>query len=236
MQASKVYGREIDKAKDRAERFVGKVCVLLLGFGGGWKRFAETLRVGTFGPPVDITDTVARDIVNAWRSSNSHIVGFWRRIEATARSAFLGRQTLKLGVLTFEGSDGKGFIHLPGGLVLRYDGIEADGDGMTYISRYRRGKDGPSITRTCLHGGFLTENVVQALARRVIAEHMLSISARIPKARIALCTHDEVLLVVPKARAAANLKVVKQIMTTPPAWAPDLPLAVDAHISERYDK
>lgn len=236
MQASKVYGREIDKKKDPGERFVGKVCVLLLGFGGGGKRFAETLRIGQFGKPVDITDSVARDIVSAWRSSNSHIVGFWRRIESTSRSAFFGHQTLKLGVLTFEGTENRGFIQLPGGFVLRYDGIEADGDGMTYISRYRRGRDGPSITRTCLHGGLLTENVVQALARRVIAEHMLAIAACIPKARIALCTHDEVLLVVPKARSASNLKAVQRIMSTPPEWAPDLPLAVDAHISERYDK
>lgn len=236
LAASKIYGRTITKENDPNERFVGKVATLALGYGAGGARFADMLRIGAFGPPVEITDTVARDIVNAWRSANSYIVGFWRRVEATARSAFFGRQTLKLGVLTFEGNNGKGFIQLPGGLVLRYDGIEADGDGMTYISRHRRGKDGPSITRTCLHGGFLTENIVQALARQVIAEQMLAICSRLPKARIAMTTHDEVVLVVPKARAAANLKTVKQIMTTPPAWAPDLPLAVDAHISERYDK
>jgi DNA polymerase len=236
LQASKVYGRVIDKATDPDERFVGKVCVLLLGFGGGHKRFADTLRIGAFGPSVNITDTVARDIVTAWRGANSHIVGFWRRIESTARSAFFGHQTLDLGPLTFYGTESKGFIRMPGGYTMRYDGIEADGDGMTYVSKYRRGKDGPTILRTCLHGGFLTENVVQALSRRVIAEHMLAITERIPKARIALTTHDEVLLVVPKARAAANLKVVKQIMSAPPEWAPDIPLAVDAHISEVYDK
>lgn len=236
LAASKIYGKEISKEKNPDERFVGKVATLALGYGAGGARFADMLRIGAFGPPVDITDSVARDIVSAWRSSNSHIVGFWRRVESTSRSAFFGRQTLKLGVLTFEGTENRGFIQLPGGFVLRYDGIEADGDGMTYISRYRRGKDGPSITRTCLHGGFMTENIVQALSRRVIAEHMLSISARLPKARIASTTHDELLPVVPKARASTNLKLVQKIMSTSPEWAPDLPLAVDAHISERYDK
>jgi DNA polymerase len=236
LAASKIYGKEISKDKNPDERFVGKVATLALGYGAGGVRFAEMLRIGALGPPVDITDSVARDIVSAWRSSNSHIVGFWRRVESTSRSAFFGRQTLKLGVLTFSGAENHGFIQLPGGFVLRYDGIEADGDGMTYISRYRRGKDGPSVTRTCLHGGFTTENIVQALSRRVLAEQMLAITDRLPKVRIASTTHDELLPVVPKARAATNLKVVKQIMSTPPEWAPDLPLAVDAHISERYDK
>lgn len=243
LAATHIYGRTITKERDPNERFVGKVATLALGYGAGAARFADMLRLGQFGPPIEITDTVARDIVQAWRNANSCIVGYWRATENAVRSAFFGHQTLKHGVLTLTGTESRGFIHMPGGTQLRYDGLEAGADctredGFDYISRYRAGTHGrgPSVVRTKLYGGLLVENVTQALARAVIAFHMLEIAQRVPKARIAMSTHDEIVLVVPKVRAVSSLKVVKSIMVTTPEWAVGLPLDVDAHISERYDK
>lgn len=241
LAAGNIYGREIDKQRDAHERFVGKVATLALGYGAGAGRFAEMLRIGQFGPPVDITDSLARDIVQAWRSANHRIVALWRVIENQVRSAFLANQTLKHGVLTFSGSQDRGFIQMPNGTMLRYDGIEASADctrmdGFSYISRWRNGRDGPSATRTHLYGGLLVENIVQSLARHIMAGHMLEVARRLPKVRIATTTHDELVLVAPRSRAKSDLKVVQKVMTTPPEWASDLPLAVDVHISERYDK
>lgn len=234
--ASKIYSREIDKAKNPNERFVGKVATLALGYGAGAKRFAEMLRVGAFGPPVDITDDEAQHVVSAWRSANSAIVGEWRRLENAVKSAFFGHQTIKHGILSISGVPGKGFIQMPGGTMLRYDGVEMDEEGVRYISAYRNGRDGPSVTYSRLYGGLLVENVTQALARLLLAGQMLQIAKLPTRPRIATTTHDEVLLVVKDAQAEKTLAAVKKIMSTPPDWAQGLPLAVDAHISQEYDK
>lgn len=241
LAAGRIYGREITKEHDPRERFVGKVATLALGYGAGAVRFADMLRLGQFGPPIEITSTLAADIVRAWRNANGMITGYWRSIESAARSAFFAHQTIKHGPVTFSGSADRGFVQLPGGTMLRYDGLEAAADctredGFDYISRWHMGKDGPSVTRTKLYGGLLVENITQAIARNVIAGHMLEISRRLPDARIAMSTHDEVVLVVLQRRARSSLAVAQKVMTMAPAWAPDLPLAVDAHISERYDK
>jgi DNA polymerase bacteriophage-type len=44
--ASKVYGRPITK-KDTTERAVGKTCILGLGYGTGWSKLQQTLKIAT---------------------------------------------------------------------------------------------------------------------------------------------------------------------------------------------
>lgn len=51
-----------------------------------------------------------------------------------------------------------------------------------------------------------------------------------------MTTHDELVGLVPTRSANKALKAVKSIMSQAPSWAPGLPVAVDAHISQRYDK
>jgi DNA polymerase len=49
--------------------------------------------------------------------------------------------------------------------------------------------------------------------------------------------HDEVLLLVDEDGAKEALENdVMQIMTTPPSWAPDFPLAAEGWVSKRYRK
>jgi DNA polymerase len=50
------------------------------------------------------------------------------------------------------------------------------------------------------------------------------------------CIHDEVLLLVEEQNGESALEDVLKIMTTPPSWAPDFPLAADGWISKRYRK
>ena len=80
------------------------------------------------------------------------------------------------------------------------------------------------------------ENRIQALARIVIAEHMLRIYDEVPGWKQVMTTHDEIVGLVKTKDAKKALKIVQRIMSTSPDWAPDLPLGVDAHSSQRYDK
>jgi DNA polymerase len=237
--ADVIYNKPIDKVTD-LERFVGKTCELALGFQAGWKRLAATFRIGAFGPPMPISDEDAQTVHKAWRSGNQFIVADWRQTQSLAMSAFAGRQRIDHNVVTYEGtSKGIGWMHLPGGMAIRYDGLEPDEEGkLSYISAYRQNKvAAPTIERTRLYGGILVENRIQALARRVIGEHMLHIKDELKdRVRIAMSTHDEIVGMVPARSANKALAAFKAVMSTPPPWAPDLPLAVDAHISARYDK
>lgn len=153
--AARIYNKPIDKiTKD--ERFIGKCCVLALGYGAGWARFAHMLRIGALGPPVDITDSLARDIVSAWRSANAFIVAGWKRANNNAKSAFLGQQRLDDGPISYIGKCETGLITMPNGTYIRYDKLKLDEEGITYANKFRRLKDGGvSEQRQRLYGGLL---------------------------------------------------------------------------------
>lgn len=236
LEAAGVYRKAVEVIT-AAQRFVGKTCTLGLGYQAGAKRFADMLRTGALGPPVDISDAEAEAIVAAWRAKNNYIVAGWRRAENFAKSAFLGKQKIQDGVLTYEGVGNNGFIHLPGGMAIRYDRLQMTEEGMSYTNKYRNKKDGTASEEIVhLYGGILVENYIQALGRRIIAEHILTLTHRLPDSRIAMTTHDEVVFVVPTKYSDKALATANEVMSTSPEWAPDLPLAVEAHISEKYDK
>jgi hypothetical protein len=48
--------------------------------------------------------------------------------------------------------------------------------------------------------------------------------------------HDEVLLLVEEQNGESALADVINIMTTPPEWAPDFPLAAEGWVGKRYRK
>lgn len=228
--ASLIYGRKITKA-DKEERFVGKVAVLALGYQAGWSRFATMLRIGQFGPPLRISDMEAQAAHRAWRQANPYIVANWKATQNKILNAFSTKTRVEDRCVAYEGVGNNGFMHLPNGTSLRYSNLAFD-DGLSYSKKIRNGKD----HRVRLYGGIEVENRTQALARIVIGDHMLAISDLLPYWRQALTTHDEIVGVVPNRYAQRALKVVNAVMVTSPLWAPDLPLAVEAHISERYDK
>jgi DNA polymerase len=93
-----------------------------------------------------------------------------------------------------------------------------------------------------IHGGVLTENVVQALARIVIGEQMLVIARYLHEVgdgfyrRIVTMTHDEIVVCVPKEEAAQTLNYMLQVMRAPPSWATELPLDAEGGYAENYSK
>jgi DNA polymerase len=82
--ASEIYGRPIDRKRkvgdtypDYTEGFVGKTCILGLGYGMGWRKFALTMLAGPMGSkPIQFTENDARTM-------SVHVGNF----EATNREA-----------------------------------------------------------------------------------------------------------------------------------------------------
>lgn len=218
---------------DGQERFVGKTAELGLGYGAGAPKFANMLRVGQFGPPVAITDEEAHRVVTSWRQGNAAIVRNWKSAESAARTAFCGQRAVEFGPVVFEGRGDLGLVTLPNGTCLRYDGFEVDEENnMSYISEAR----GRNVFRNKLYGGLIVENLCQALSRALLAEQIVNISKKLPKAHIATCTHDEVVIVVESGRAKVCEMKVVEIMSKTPAWCKGLPLSVKAETKSIYDK
>jgi DNA polymerase len=92
------------------------------------------------------------------------------------------------------------------------------------------GTKGPLIVHNCV------ENRTQALSRVNLADDIAEIRMQMPKLQLVMTTHDEVVYLVPSKQAEKAARRIAEIMTTPPAWMPDLPLAVDQKISSFYEK
>ncbi|GIV03828.1 MAG: hypothetical protein KatS3mg015_2658 [Fimbriimonadales bacterium] len=227
LMASAIYGIPVEQVTED-QRFIGKICVLGLGYGMGPNKLQQTLKQGTMGPPVDISLEECRRIVNIYRSRNYKIKNLWKTMDGIIASMITGARG-EFGPLTY----GKGYIQLPNGLFLQYYGlhgeVEVHHDDLvvheaTYLTRQGRSK---------IYGGLLTENVVQALARCIIADQMLEISKRY---RVVTMTHDEIVVVCPKKDAEKCLADMLKVMSTPPEWAVGLPLAAEGGYDDCYSK
>lgn len=98
---------------------------------------------------------------------------------------------------------------------------------------------GVGHVRTDTHGGKLTENVTQAVARDVLFDLIMKIEAKTAAgypARCVLHVHDEVVLEVPEKHADQVLADTLGLMAVPPDWAPGLPVQGAGGIMERYGK
>ncbi len=228
LMASVIYNVPVeDVTKD--QRFIGKICVLGLGYGMGPQKLQQTLKVGNMGPPVDISEDECRRIVGIYRQKNWKIKAFWKKMDQVITNMTLGIES-KEGPLEV----GKGFIRLPNGMFLQYFGLHGTAEitrddlvmtETTYLTR---------TGRTKLYGGLLTENVVQALSRIIIAEQMLKIHDA--GYRLVTMAHDEIVIVAKKKDAEKALDFMIQVMSTPPDWAPGLPLAAEGGFATNYSK
>lgn len=229
LTAEMIYGRSVDPEVDVDERFVGKVFTLGAGYGAGAPKIHYMLRVGQFGPPVQQSFEKTQDQLNAWRTARFRTVNYWKQLERLAQRAFLMDVPCERDPIGFElSAKGDGLLRLPDGAVVRYPKVYANDEGqMAYCARHGDVK---------LYGGIITENIIQALATRVLVEHMDRVCERAPYVRIATTTHDEMVIVTPISKTDEVLHAVKSIMSDAPAWAEGLPLNAKVHASRIYDK
>jgi DNA polymerase len=221
--ASEVYGKTITK-QNPVERFVGKTCILGLGYGTGASKLQHTLK--TTPPGVELDEDECKRIVDLYRQSNDAIVGLWRESEDALESIFAGvKKPYYLGqhrclTVTSEG------ILLPNGCYIRYPDLTVEilNNKPQYSYKSRKGP-------VTLWGGAVVENVVQALARCIVGEQMLSIQERYS---VVLTVHDAAVCVVPKEEVEEACRFIVECMSIPPDWAKNLPVACEAHYGQNY--
>ena len=81
-------------------------------------------------------------------------------------------------------------------------------------------RDGSRVSY--LHGGLLTENYIQAIARDVFAEALIRLYDN--KINCLFHVHDEYILEVPEGDRERQKKQISQILLESPSWLKDCPL------------
>ena len=224
--ASRTFGCAIeDVTKD--QRQVGKVQELACGFAGGVGAFAAMGRVYGINMPED----EARRMVNAWRLANKWSVPFWNEIELAYTRA-LGRQgeIFSAGKIKYLFRGEHLWYALPSGRVLCYPYARFEDDGsITYAkASWKPAADAKEWPRARLWRGLACENVTQAVANDLLRYSLRNLN------NVVLHVHDEIVVESDEPEIAREAMV--RVMTTPPEWAVDLPLAVEANIMGRYGK
>ena len=235
--ATEVYGRAITKA-DKVERFVGKTCVLGLGYGMGAEKFRRTLEIGQGGINVVIDINEAERIVRLYRQKNWKIVQFWQKCGNALKDMLYGGENALHPQVRYD----KRGIRMPNGFYVQYPALRETANGFMYISdartyqkalkeRVLTGAPPDDIAWTRIYGGKVTENIVQALAALVIREQMAAAGLHF---KVAFQVHDEIIVAVSEDNALADQAKLEALMSTAPKWAPDLPVACESGMAANY--
>jgi DNA polymerase I-like protein with 3'-5' exonuclease and polymerase domains len=231
--ASEVYGRTITKA-DYTERFVGKTCILGLGYGMGGEKFRRTLALAK----IEIDEFEAERIVRLYRQKYFKITQLWQVCGGALTNMMQGRGGSINDRLTYDNTG----ILLPNGLKITYPALRQTGSGFEYINDariFRKYLKDRVLGLPCddlpwikIYGGKVVENLVQALAGIIVRGQMVDIG--LAGYFVAFQVHDENVCVVPSEGADAAEAHIIRLMSKAPAWAPDLPVACEAGRATNY--
>ena len=236
--ASMVFGKPITSKKEfPKERQVGKVCELAFGYQGGvgaWRNFDKSDRYDD--PEVDFFKT-------QWRDKHPATRDLWYGLENAALDALRLNRRVAYRYVAFEpvvDDAGKWLTAiLPNGRRLWYYNPRLEdvkmpwGDWKKQVSyEGRDNKKGGRWGRIRTYGGMLTENVVQAISRDLMAEAMVRVELR--GYSIILTVHDEIISEDPED--FGSQEEFEALMSIVPEWAPDCPVAVAGWEGYRYRK
>ena len=204
--------KDYDKEMHTAIRQMAKVRVLGLGFGCGATKFVQVARI--MGG-VDLSLEESAGVVKAYRETNKPITDLWKRLES------------HLALHANTGSSAT--FRLPSGRDMHYRDVRRIGRDLSSLMC-----QGGVMFRKKLWGGTLTENLVQAASRDILAHYIRVLDDR--GMDIRLHVHDEVVIMCDEAEAKDVLREVVEVMSTPPEWIADLPIAAEGEISTIYKK
>jgi DNA polymerase len=197
------------------------------------------------------TDEQIEEIKNKWREAHPRIKSFWYAAKKAIETAVQHknevrgiRQGCPIEIWCDNGPVLQ--IKLPSGRCLTYpharytytkydrfgavdQGEDGDPEGVVFMDN-----SAGAWRLTRMYGGLATENIVQGIARDLLAEAMLRIDAA--GYRIVTHVHDECVIEVPIKDAKRAEKHFTELMMQSPDWAGDLPIRVNSWCGPRYTK
>jgi DNA polymerase len=204
----------------------------------------------------NLTVQQIEQIKNKWRAAHPNIVKLWHSLKRAIEHAVdfdyprddpaIVRDRIKIWV---EDESGWKFmkIELPSGRLLSYPHVRygrsreiKKSKFVTFGTEY--GQEGVVFKDNAsgawgdvrMYGGLATENIVQAIARDLLAQAMMRINAAGYK--IVAHVHDECVIEVPTKDVKRIKPIFTELMMQLPDWAEGLPVMVKSWSAKRYAK
>jgi DNA polymerase len=206
----------------------GKISELACGYGGSVGAL-KSMGAVDMGVPED----ELQGLINDWRNANPHIVKLWNEVGNAAMQTIKEKTIVPLGKLTFIYESGILFIRLPSGRRLSYikpriGTNRFGGESITYMGISASKK----WERLETFGGKLVENIVQGIARDLLASAMMNVTNA--GYDIVFHVHDEIIAEVPNGQGSVD--EMCRLMSINPDWADGIPLNADGYECEYYRK
>jgi len=239
--ASDLVGFEVRKKDHSHERQLGKITVL----GCGYQMGAPKLQFQAekdYG--VILSDMEAERMVNLYREKYAEVKWLWYGLQNAAIATVKTGHPHSYGNIIYElVTDNAGLwlaCILPSGRRIWYYEPVVERiippwggerrDSLTYMGRDN--KRGGAWARVRTYGGMLTENVVQAIARDLMAEAMIRVE--IAGYNIVLTVHDEI--ITEDDKDFGSQEEYERLMAQNPPWCVGCPITVEGGVVTRYQK
>lgn len=225
--ASRMFGVPVEKHGVNGQlRQKGKIATLACGYQGA---LGALKAMG--GIEMGLSEDELQSIVDSWREANSNIVSLWWDIDSVVKRVVKTRTKEKYKSLVISYEKGILFIELPSKRRLAYPkakiGMNRFGGESIVYEGIVVGNKWDKIES---YGGKFVENIVQAIARDILAESMIRLEEK--GFNIVMHIHDEVVI----ESDLSSIEEINEIMSIVPSWAPGLILDADGFESEFYKK
>lgn len=225
--ASRMFGVPVEKHGVNGHlRQKGKIATLACGYQGA---LGALKAMG--GIEMGLSEDELQSIVDSWREANPNIVSLWWDIDSVVKRVVKTRAKEEYKNLIISYEKGILFIELPSKRRLAYPkakiGTNRFGGESVVYEGIVVGNKWDKIES---YGGKFVENIVQAIARDILAEAMMRLEKK--GFNIVMHIHDEVVI----ESDSSSVEEVNQIMSLVPSWAPGLILDADGFESEFYKK
>ena len=223
--ASQMFGVPVEKHGVNSHlRQKGKIAELALGYGGsvGALKAMGALEMG-------LKEDELLPLVSSWRQANPRITCFWWDVDAAVKKAVMYKTSVDSHGFRFYYQSGMLFIDLPSGRRLSYVkpriGVNRFGSQSVTYEGINLGK----WTRLETYGPKVTENLVQAVSRDILAYSMKTLR----HCFIVGSVHDELII---ECGPGVSLQAVCDQMGRTPPWIPGLELRADGYECMFYQK
>lgn len=223
--AARIFKIPVEEV-NKWQRGIGKVQIL----GSGYMAGGEKLAAFAAGYGIDLDIQEATELTTDYRLSNPMVKRFWYRVGRAATTAVDQNKHTRVGHVSFFMRGNTFIIELPSGRELKY-----------YDPCLTEGPFGPEVAALDQRSGqrkavslpILVENIDQGTSRDLLTDALSKCSRySLP---VVLHVYDEIVLEVPEDDNRSE-SILKGFMTTPPAWADGLPVAVGSGSHRRYIK
>lgn len=182
----------------------------------------------------DLLDLVfTKFVVDKYRDMYPEIPNLWSSLETAAKAAVRAPgEVFRTHLTAWKATDRFLICKLPSGRNMRYFQPRlSKGGALHYLAA--KGDTGVFHQETT-YGGKLTENVVQATARDIMADAMLRLEDTPPYHEIVMTVHDELVSEIDADKG--DVKEFEKLVSAVPGWAQGMPVGAEAWRGRRYRK